>query len=181
VLKRTTGSMNPVSAPAANDYRVTVFATSFQVRGVLRVNGILQTYMNDPDRPTIIVNDAQMTGFEPSNPAARINLPELVIRKVHCGIVAFEDSISAENMKLLPRGEQIALYTDRFIAEGEYHMGADSRIGDFVDISLQQFILAINVRIYPLVAPRTPLVPFAPMIAVHKSAVHLYHAVPSGG
>ncbi len=179
MLKRTTGQMPAAASLATNEYRITVFTTAFQVRGLLRVPGVLQTYMNDVERPTISVFNAQMTGFDPNNPAGRINVPELIIRKTECGIIAFEDQIPSDSMKLLPRGEYLAVYTDRFIAEGEFHMGADSRLTDFIDISLQQFILAVNVKVYPLIQPRVTLVPFAPLVAIQKVSIKLYHATPS--
>ncbi|MHB8627145.1 MAG: hypothetical protein ACYDBJ_22695 [Aggregatilineales bacterium] len=178
--KRATQNQITVAGPAITEFPVTLFAANFQARGMVRSPGVLQTFLNDEQRSTLVVYNADVIGFEPTNPAARVSVPELIVRKVSCQIVAFDRRPPPDQYTLLPHTEPAAIYTDQFIVEGNFHMGADARLTDFADTSLQQFIVASDARIYPLFQPRAALVPGAPLIAVHKSAIRFYHATPSG-
>jgi len=177
--KRATGTEQAVAGPSIAEFVVTLFTSNFQARGVIRVPGVLQTFLNDEQRPTLVIFSAEMVGFEPTNPAARINVPELIVRKPGCTILAFDRRPSPDQIVLQPRAEATAIYTDQFMVEAVFYMGADTRLLDFADTSLQQFIVATDAKIYPLFQPRAPLVSSAPLVVVQKSAIRFYHATPS--
>jgi hypothetical protein len=142
------------------------------------VPGVLQTFLNDEQRPTLVIYNADILGFEPTNPAARVIVPELIVRKPGCMILAFDRRPSPDQILLQPRAEATALYTDHFMVEAIFYMGADTRLLDFADTSLQQFIVATEAKIYPLFQPRASLVPSAPLVVIQKSAIRFYHATP---
>ena len=178
--KRATQGDIPIAGPSITEFAITLFTANFQVRGAIHSPGVLQTFMNDEQRPTLVVYNADAIGFEATNPAARASVPELIVRKVACQVVAFDRRPSPDQYTLLPRAEPAAIYTDQFLIEGNFHMGADARLVDFADTSLQQFIIASDARIYPLFQPRAALVGGAPLVAVHKAEIRFYHAVPAG-
>jgi hypothetical protein len=178
--KRATQNQVAVAGPSITEFPVTLFAANFQARGVLHSPGVLQTFLNDDQRSTVVIYNADVIGFESTNPAARVSVPELIVRKVSCQLIAFDRRPLPDQYTLLPRAEPAAVYTDQFLIEGNFHMGADSRLADFADTSLQQFIVASDARIYPLFQPRAALIGSAPMIALHKSSIRFYHATPSG-
>ena len=76
---------------------------------------------------------------------------------------------------LLARAEPLMMYTDRFAMAAKFHMGPDSRIADFAGASLQQFLIASDVKLYPLFQSRGGLVQAAPLALIHKTAVRMYH------
>ena len=178
--KRATQTEQAVAGPSISEFSVTLFAANFQARGVIRSPGVLQTFLNDEQRPTLVIYNADLIGFEPANPAARVIVPELIVRKPCCSILAFDLRPNPDQILLLPRGERTAVYTDQFMVEAEFHMGADTRLIDFVDSSLQQFVGATDARIYPLFQPRAALVSSSPLIIMQKSAIRFYHATPTG-
>lgn len=177
--KRATGT-GPIAGPSVTEFPVTLFTANFQARGALHSPGVLQTFLNDEQRPTLTFYNADVIGFEATNPAARVSVPELIARKVACQVIAFDRRPPSDQYTLLPHVEPAAMYTDQFLIEGNFHMGADARLADFADTALQQFIIASDARIYPLFQPRASLVGGAPVIAVHKATIRFYHAIPAG-
>ena len=51
----------------------------------------------------------------------------------------------------------------------------DAHLADFTEASLQQFLLASDVKIYPLFQARPGLVQAAPIALIHKSQIRVYH------
>ncbi len=152
-----------------------VLTSTFQVRGKLHVLGVMQTFMNDEQKPTLSIYASDVLGIDASNPAAHMTQPEIIITKRYASIVALETMPEQGQLSLLARTEQLIMYTDRFAVAGRFHMGPDARLNDFTEASLQQFILASDVKIYPLFQSRPGLVQATPLAMIHKSQIRLYH------
>lgn len=161
--------------PTFVEYGATILTSTFQVRGKLRVLGVMQTFLNDEQKPTLSVYNADLIGFNISNPAARMSQPEVFVSKESASIVALEAIPPQGQIMVQSRYEALMMYTDRFALAGKFHMGPDARLADFVGATLQQFIVASEVKIYPLFQARTGLVQAAPVALIHKSAIRMYH------
>lgn len=175
--KRSTQNLVPEATISYTEFRVTVLTDLFQSRGTLRSVGLLTTFINDEQKPTIALNNAEVTGFDPTNPATRITPEELVIRKRVCQVVAFDKVPEAGQVVLLARTETLSMYTDRFAIQGKFHMGTDDRLTDFTESALQSFIVVSDARIFPLFQPRSQVIATAPLLMIHRTNVRMYHKV----
>ena len=72
-----TGGLGEQAQPEQVKIPVSVLTSEFQVRGELRILGMLQTWFNDEQKPTLIVNDAEVLGVQADNPAARMKQAEI--------------------------------------------------------------------------------------------------------
>jgi hypothetical protein len=167
--------MAGIEGPTYAEAAATVLTSTFQVRGKLHILGVMQTFVNDEQKPTLSVYNADVLGFDLTNPAARMTQPEVVINKRYASIIALESVPPQGQLSILTRIEQLMMYTDRFALAAKFHMGPDARLNDFTEASLQQFILASEVKIYPLFQARPGLVQAAPIALIHKSQIRLYH------
>jgi hypothetical protein len=153
----------------------TVLTSAFQVRGKLHVLGIMQTFLNDEQKPTLVVYGADVIGFNANNPVGRMSQPEIVVTKRDAAVLALEAIPQQGQLTLQPHSEQLMLFTDRFAVAAKFHMGQDARLSDFAESALQQFVVASDVKIYPLFQARPGLVQAAPIALIHKSQVRLYY------
>ena len=167
--------MAGIDAPTYVEVGATVLTSTFQVRGKLHVLGVLQTFMNDEQKPTLSVYNADVIGLNASNPAAHMTQPEVIITKRYASIVALEAMPPQGQLSILSRSEQLMMYTDSFVMSAKFHMGPDAHLADFTEASLQQFLLASDVKIYPLFQARPGLVQAAPIALIHKSQIRVYH------
>ena len=156
------------------EFRVTLFTSAFQARGALHVPAALQTYLNNESQATMSVFNVEVLGLEASNPA-RMTQPEIIVNKRACQIILFESTPAPGSVAILPRFESLVAYVDGFAVAGKYYMGQDSRLNDFAESSMQQFLLVSDMRLYPIIQARPGLVLSAPMGIVHKGAIHFFH------
>ncbi len=155
----------------------TVLTAEFQAACTLNVIGLLQTFLNDEQRAVFPLADAAVYGLERGNPAASMRLPELYMRKLSIHALAFEQTFSSEAMGLMPRAERVAVYTSHFVIQGDFYMGTDALLSDFIDSSKAFFVGATNVSIFPLFAPQTAVIQQAQLLYVHKNQVRMHHMI----
>jgi hypothetical protein len=167
--------MAGIAGPNFADVGATVLTSTFQVRGKLHVLGVMQTFLNDEQKPTLSVYNADVIGLNVNNPAAHMTQPEVILNKRYAAIVALEAMPPQGQLSILARAEQLMMYTDSFALSARFHMGPDARLSDFTEASLQQYLLASDIKIYPLFQARPGMVQAAPIALIHKSQIRLYH------
>jgi hypothetical protein len=161
------------NTPAQVDLSVAVLTSIFQIRGKLGVLGDLPTFLNDEQRATVSVRNTNVLGLSITNPAAQMTQAEMILSKRSTHLIAIEGT--PPNVLLLPRIESLVMYTSQFALMGKFHLGADARIIDFVDVSLSQYIPVTEVRIFPLFQARPGLVNAASLAFIHKTTILTYH------
>ncbi|HRE47834.1 MAG TPA: hypothetical protein PLD47_08915 [Aggregatilineales bacterium] len=159
--------------PTQVDLDIAIFTAGFHYRAKLPTLGVFMTFLNDDQRPNLILREVEGIGVNASNPAAHLKTNELFVSKRACQAVALPTPPSG--IQLLPRTEPLALYTSHYCIIGKFHMGPDAQVTDFSEAYLSMFIPATDARIYPLLDARPGLVDAAPYIFVHKSQVIAYH------
>lgn len=152
-----------------------ILTAAFQVRGKVRTLGNLQTFLNDEKKPTLSVYNADVTGFDVTNPAARMTQPEMFITRAAIIAVLFETPPPPGQIVLPPHTESLMVYSDRFALSGRFHLGPDARLTDFAEISPLPFIVISDAKIYPLFQPRPALVQSAAIALLRRSAIRLYY------
>ena len=159
------------------EYTVTVLSAEFQARGTIRVLGSIQTFINDEQKPVMVLYNASLFGVERGNPATSTQVPELYIRKDHIQVLAFPDALSRDEFGMLPRIEPLAAYTAHYAIQGNFHMGPENFIADFIDVAKSMFIGATEVSVYPLFQPQVAIIQQAPVVYVHRNMIYIHHAI----
>ncbi|MBP8972324.1 MAG: hypothetical protein KBH93_00500 [Anaerolineae bacterium] len=156
---------------------VTVLLRGFQARGQLAIVGMLQTVLNDEQKDTFSLHGVTLYGLEPGNPARSMQLDGLFVHKAACHMIAFNTMLPHEQTGLLPRTERLAVYTSHYCIQGDFHMGADALLAEFVAGSRAQFVGASNVQVFPLFHPQAEMIQAAPLAFVHRDVVLMHHLV----
>ncbi|MBI5961273.1 MAG: hypothetical protein HY866_21220 [Chloroflexi bacterium] len=159
----------------AKNLPVTVLLAGFQAQCILQVMGILQTFLNDEQKAVFALKQVALHGLEVDNPAASMSLPELYVRKEECHAIAFDRMFEKDDTGLMPRPEQVAVYTSHYAIQGQFHMGSDTPISDFIASSKSPFVVATDAYIFPLFQPQAALIQTAPLVFVYRSAVRMHH------
>lgn len=152
-----------------------VLTAGFQAHCTLEVLGILQTFLNDEQKAVFALKDVTLYGLEAGNPARSMALGELYVRKDQCHVIAFEELFSHEDTGLMPRIEQLAVYTSHYAIQGGFHMGSDSLLGDFMASSKSQYVGVTNVQVFPLFQAQTAIIQQSPLAFVHRDAGQMHH------
>src|SRR5262245_60799986 len=102
--------MAGIDGPNFAEVGATVLTSTFQVRGKLHVLGVMQTFMNDEQKPTLSVYNADVIGLNVNNPAAHMTQPEVILNKRYTAIVALEAMPAQGQLSILARAEQLMMY-----------------------------------------------------------------------
>lgn len=164
-------------ATTSRTAQVTVLTPGFQATATLKIFGMLQTFLNDEQRPVLTLLDAGVYGLERGNPAASLRVPELYVPKHECHAVVFHEEIAAEQLGLMPRAESLAVYTSHFAIQGQFYMGTDALLADFIASSKAQFVVTRQISIFPLFTAQAAIVQQAPVAFIHRAAVKMHHRV----
>jgi hypothetical protein len=160
---------------ALKEKHVTVLIPGYQLQGDLQVLGMIQTYLNDETKDVFTIKDVAVHGLEPHNPAASMQIAELYVRKDQVLALVFADEIPSDETGLMPRTEQLVVYTSHYAVQGHFHMGADAVVGDFISSSRAPFVGATGATIFPLFQPRAAIIQNAPLVYLYASAIRMHH------
>lgn len=161
--------------PSTTEVNVAVLTPLYQLRGRLQYVGVLQTALNDEQRPTITMINSAVLGLLQTNPAAQMTQAEMFVSKRDCHAIAFEGMPPTGAITLLPRFERLVVYTSHFAIMGKWYMGSDSRVNDFAEAAQGLFLIASEVRIFPMFQARPGMIGAATMAVVYKRSVLAYH------
>ncbi len=167
--------MAGVGDPSAVEFGATILTSNFQIRGKLHVLGFLGTFINDEQKPTLTVYGADVIGFCVTNPVGRMTQPEVYVSKRDAAIIGLDALPPKEHLTLMVHVEPLMAFTDSFAIAAKFHMGPDAHLTDFAEVSLQQYLVASDVKIYPLVQARPGLVQAVPLALIHKSRMRMYY------
>lgn len=156
---------------------VTVLLPGFQARGQVAIVGMLQTFLNEEQKDTFSLHNVALYGLESGNPARSMQLDGLFVYKTACQVFAFDTMLSQEEAGLLPRTEQLAVYTSHYCIQGAFHMGPEALLAEFIASSRAQFVGASNAQIFPLFQPQAEMIGAAPLVFVHRDTVRMHHLV----
>lgn len=158
-------------------HSVTVLTAGFQINCTLHAIGTIQTFLNDEQKDSLTLFDATMYGLRSDNPAASVAVPELHIRKPMIAAILFDAMLPQEEVGLLSRKVPVAAYTADFVVQGNYHLGPEDRVGDFIDVAKSAFTGATDVSVFPLFEARAAVIQQAPLAFLHRSQIRLHHQI----
>jgi hypothetical protein len=156
---------------------VMVLMPGFQARCTLTSVGLMQTFINDEQKSVFSLQEVSLYGLERGNPAVSMTLPELHVRKDQVHALIFDSALSREESGLLPRTESLAAYTSHYVIQGQFHMGPEAYIADFIDVSKAMFLGVTNAYFFPLFASQSGVTPQAAMAFIHRNAILFHHKV----
>jgi hypothetical protein len=162
-------------ATTTREIPVTVLLPGFQARCELQVYGMLQMFINDDQKPVFPLKNVTLYGLEAGNPAVSMSVGEIFALKAQCQAVVLDSMFSHEDTGLMARIERLVVYTSHYAIEGDFHMGKDTLISDFIASSRAQFVGATNVSVFPLFQPQAAVIQQAPLAFIHREAVQMHH------
>jgi len=164
-------------ATTTRDIPVTVLLPGFQARCALQVYGMVQMFINDDQKAVFPLKNVTLHGLEAGNPAVSMNVGEVFVLKAQCHALVFDAMLSHEDTGLMARIERLVVYTSHYAIEGDFHLGKDIPVSDFIAGSRSQFVGATNVNIFPLFQPQAAVVQQAPLVFIHRQAVQMHHLI----
>ena len=155
-------------------FRCEIYTESFRIEGKLEPMGEIVTALGDKRRSCMPVYDAIMTPISAHNPLNPITIPQLVINKNNVVFVSLLDPADYEDVRLAPNVVVMTVYAGPFAIRGEFHLGGEMRVRDFVDTLTLDYTPITNVRFFPLVPTKASFTPSCPFVVLNKNLISAY-------
>jgi hypothetical protein len=77
----------------------------------------------------------------------------------------------------LPSKEKLRLYLPRFMVQGTFTRGQDTRIGDMFEVMKGTWAAVNNAQIFPLTTMKTQIFRESPFLLLNKEQIQFYEAI----
>jgi hypothetical protein len=104
-----------------------------------------------------------------------ISVGQLNLLKSRLMFVALLEESAYEEIHLQPVSRVLTAYTPTFAIQAEFHLGAEMRVTDFLEAFSAAFLPVTNVKLFPLVPPKTELAVSRPFVLLNKKFITMYH------
>ena len=161
--------------PPSEYHEVQILTTYFQFSGQLEVVGAVLNYINDQARDSYSLHDARLTPLTPGSPLRGLARPHVVVRRSQVVFLYFTSAEIRDSIHALARSELLVAYTPIAVCLAQFHMAAEAKIGDFIESTQGELLLASEARVFPLVEFPAPFPAQAELLLVGRSQLLSYH------
>ena len=162
-------------APPSQRHEVKILTVDFQFSGQLETVGNVPTFINDAVRDSLSLYDAHLTPLTPGSPMKGFQRPHIVVRRPQIVFLHFDSAETRTSFQVLQHKELLVAYTPVAVCRGYFHMSAEARVRDFIDVVHEQLIPVTEARIFPLVELPAPFPAETEMIMIGRSQLQSYH------
>jgi hypothetical protein len=167
----------PIERPV---YQSEVICKDYFVRGGFQPIGPMLPFLNDMGRRFIQFQDATLTAYDASNPLAQLRPSSVMLGKREIVAVSILDPAGVEAAQLFATSYKMIVYTNRFVIQGDLHMGAEDTPMDFLSDSNADFVGMTDTTLYPLVTSQRQPQLKASLFIINRSNVLFYHERAEG-
>jgi len=167
----------PIERPV---YQSEVICREYFVRGGFQPIGPMLPFLNDAGRRFIQFQDPTLTAYDAGNPLAKLHPSGVMLGKQEIVAISILDPEGVEAAQLFATSSKMIVYTNRFVIQGNLHMGAEDTPMDFLSDSNADFVGMTDATLYPLVAAQRQPQLKASLLIINRSNVLFYHERAEG-
>jgi hypothetical protein len=138
--------------------------------------GDLISFLNDPMRNVLVIEQAQVTPLQPSYRIGEFAKSEVVVPRQEVQIVLVDD-LQTDEMRLLPRTEHLVVYTNTYAVSGHFHTGEETRTDDIFHVSPGPFFPASHAKVCSISPLNTRIEGETPVAFLSKEHLDLFHCL----
>ena len=162
------------SGPQIQEYTVELLTSTVHVSGKVSLLGDFILYLNDTQRLTIVVKDAQVTPLQTDWRVGGVSRPQAVVPKSKVHILMVAD-LNPDALQLMPHPQQLIVYTDTFVVNATLYIGADTNVPDIFYVSPGPFFPATQAQVYSVKPLNVEIKRAAPVIFIHREHIGVFY------
>ncbi len=163
-----------MEAPQFEPISVDVSTGNFLVRGGMEVRGDLMVFLNDHNRASFPILDAQLMPDGPEYRVATIKQASFTVAQERVAFVAVTNEKDAQTIQYVQSSRPVVFYTNWFAIRGDLHVSVEARDDELMDPSKDFFALT-NAFVAPIRKMTHKLQPQYPLMAIQRTTVVGYH------
>lgn len=156
-----------------------IYTSELILDGKLEPLGHLLDDFDDPVKTGFLMHDAHISPLVAGSGLQPFTLKQVTANKTDFHLVYLSEADHRDSLTLMKRTELVIVYTSRFVIRGNFHMGGESRLRDFVDGLSGTFLGASDVTLFPLFQPAVAIPKRYPLLLINKRQIRFYHPTTS--
>jgi hypothetical protein len=162
-------------APPIERHDVQILTPLFQYSGQLEAVGTVFSYINDPQRNSLSLYDAQLVPLTPGGLLKHISRPHVIIRKPQIAFLTFASAETRASIRVLVKKELLVAYTPVAVCRGYFHMPAEANVREFMDVTQGELLTVTEAQLFPLIRLPAPFPTQVELLLVGRSHLQFYH------
>jgi hypothetical protein len=164
-----------MEGPPTRRFDVLVLTPYFLTRGKLETVGDALQFINHPERHSLSLYDAVVTPVAPGSAVKTVQRAQVYVRKPQVSLLSFLTAEGQEAIRTLARRELLAVYTPLAVCRGYFHMAAEARLDDFLDLSLGELLPVSEAHVFPLIALPEPIPEKHGLLLMGRRQLQFFH------
>lgn len=160
-------------------YPIDILTEHYLLQCVVEPVGMLMTYFDSPDRTNFLVKDINMSGLGMDSAVSTVKIKELWVQREEIVVIRVNEEYLQGTLQKLPTIEKLRVFLPRFVVQGTFNHGEDTRLGDMFDVLKGTWVAAHNVQMFPLTALKTQVFRDVPLLLINKNYIHFYESLPA--
>jgi hypothetical protein len=156
-------------------YPVRIYTSDLIFEGQLEPLGHLFDDLNDSSKSGFLLHQAHIAPLVAGSSLRPFALEQVTVNKANFHLLYLSDADDRESLSLMIRTEMAIVYTSCFVIRGQFHMGGETRLRDFVDGLSSTFLAVSDATVYPLFQPAVDIPKSYPLVLINKHLITLYH------
>jgi hypothetical protein len=161
--------------PKLERYQVAALGRSYQCQGQIEPVGQVLNYFNTGNRRTFPLYDVTLHPITPKRQLTIVSRPEVILNESELGLLVFLDPEDRGQIDLLRQFDRVIVYTPHVVVRGNFHRGAETKLGDLLDLTQGRFLAMTDVSIFPTSQLPAPFPQQTDILIINRSHVQLYH------
>jgi hypothetical protein len=158
-------------------YSVEILTEHYFFTAALEPPGMLQNYLNHPDRTTLTFKQVTASALDPGSKLATFQAEELWLRRDEIAALKFIDKLSSATMQLLPKKEKLRVFLPRFVVQAVFRCGVDTTVKDIFDSMTSYWAPATEALVYPLQPGAAQAFHEAELLLINRQHIRMYQPV----
>ena len=156
-------------------YPVRIYSSEQIFEGQLEPLGHLFDDLNDSTKTGFLLHQAHIAPLVAGSSLRPFSLEQVTVNKADFHLLYLVNADDRESLSLMIRTEMVIVYTSRFVIRGQFHMGGETRLRDFVDGLSSTFLAVSDATVFPLFQPSVDIPKSYPLLLINKHLITLYH------
>lgn len=153
---------------------IDVSAGNFLIRGSLEARGDLLVFLNDQNRSSFPVIDAQVMADGPEYKVSTMKQSSFTVSQEHIAFVAVTNEEDAAKVQYVQVSRPVVFYTNWFAIRGNLHVSSEARADELMDPT-KEFFAVTDVSVFPIRKMTHQPQHNYPLLAIQRSGIVGYH------
>jgi hypothetical protein len=158
-------------------YRLEVLTEHYLIQCAAEPVGMLMTYLDSPERSNFQFKNVVLTGLAVDSTVNSIKMKELWVQRSEVIMICLDESDLQGNVQKLPAKESLRIFLPRFVVQGTFTRGEDTRQGDMFEVIKGSWAAIYDAQVFPLTTLKAHPFREAPFLLVNKDRISFYEVM----